>query len=110
MKEWFTLKEVANLLGKSVPAIRYRVVKKGQYESRKEEREYGETMVISRESLLKHHPDLEGRLSGEVEVDAGQPEFVTVDSTGRIKQLADELEAAEKRVEEVKQEMRRLLQ
>ena len=34
MNEWLTLKEVASLLGVSVPAVRYRAIKKNMYEHR----------------------------------------------------------------------------
>jgi len=112
MEEWITLKEAAGLLGTTVPTIRYRAIKKGQYEHKKEQRKFGETTVVSTESLLREHPEVEDRLSGKeemvVEAPAGAPQFVVGDAD-RIKALADELVKVQTREREIKQEMKDLL-
>jgi hypothetical protein len=113
MKGWVTLKEAAGLLGTTVPAVRYRAIKKGQYDYKKEQRQYGETTVVSTESLLKEHPEVEDRLSGKegmvVEAPAGGPEFVVADA-GRIRALADELVKVERREREIRKELRSLME
>jgi hypothetical protein len=102
MESWIRLKEAGNLLGVSAATIRYRAFKKGMYKHRREQREYGETVVISTQSLIDNHPELQDMLSDEG-VDEGQmefvamtppdegPQFVVADAAGRIKVLADEL-------------------
>ena len=62
MEDWITLKEAGDLLGVSAAAIRYRALKKQMYEHRREEREYGETVVVSTRSLLDQHPELREKL------------------------------------------------
>ena len=112
MNEWLTLKEVASLLGVSVPAVRYRAIKKNMYAHRKEDRGYGEQVVVSRESLEQHHPETKGKEPSEIKVipTRQSPQFVVADAAGRIKVLADELVKVQKREEEIKREMKELLQ
>jgi protein involved in sex pheromone biosynthesis len=120
MKAWLKLKEAAELLGVSTAAVRYRALKKNMYKYRKEVREYGPTVVVSTQSLIDNHPELQDMLSDKG-VDEGQmefvamtppdegPQFVVADAAGRIKVLADELVKVQKREEEIKQEMKELL-
>jgi protein involved in sex pheromone biosynthesis len=119
MKAWLKLKEAAELLGVSTAAVRYRALKKNMYKYRKEVREYGPTVVVSTQSLIDNHPELQDMLSDEG-VDEGQMEFVAmtppdegpqfvVADAGRIKVLADELVKVQKREEEIKREMKELL-
>jgi Isocitrate/isopropylmalate dehydrogenase len=91
-----------------------------EYKYRREVREYGETVVVSIQSLIDNHPELQDMLSDQG-VDEGQmefvamippdegPQFVVADAAGRIKVLADELVKVQKREEEIKQEMKELL-
>ena len=91
-----------------------------EYKYRREVREYGETVVVSIQSLIDNHPELQDMLSDQG-VDEGQMEFVAMippdeglqfvvaDAAGRIKVLADELVKVQKREEEIKQEMKELL-
>jgi hypothetical protein len=124
MKAWLKLKEAAELLGVSTAAVRYRALKKNMYKYRKEVREYGPTVVVSTQSLIDNHPELQDMLSDEgvdEGVDEGQmelvamappdegPQFVVADAAGRIKVLADELVKVQKREEEIKREMKELL-
>ena len=100
--------------------VRYRALKKNMYKYRKEVREYGPTVVVSTQSLIDNHPELQDMLSDEG-VDEGQmefvamtppdegPQFVVADAAGRIKVLADELVKVQKREEEIKREMKELL-
>jgi hypothetical protein len=102
MKAWLKLKEAAESLGVSTATVRYRALKKNMYKYRKEVREYGPTVVVSTQSLIDNHPELQDMLSDEG-VDEGQmefvamtppdegPQFVVADAAGRIKVLADEL-------------------
>ena len=111
MNEWLTLKEVASLLGVSVPAVRYRAITKNRYEHRKEDRGYGEQVVVSRESLEQHHPETKGKEpSHEIMVTPTRrsSKFVVADAD-RIKALADELVKVQTREREIRQEMKRLL-
>ena len=93
-----------------------------EYNYRREVREYGPTVVVSTQSLIDNHPELQDMLSDEG-VDEGQmefvammippdegPQFVVADAAGRIKVLADELVKVQKREEEIKREMKELLQ
>ena len=66
MEDWITLKEAGDLLNLSAAAIRYRALKKGKYEHRREQREYGETVVVSTQSLLEKHPDLKEKLGDDL--------------------------------------------
>jgi len=91
-----------------------------EYKYRREVREYGETVVVSIQSFIDNHPELQYMLSDEG-VDEGKmgfvamippdegPQFVVADAAGRIKVLADELVKVQKREEEIKQEMKELL-
>jgi hypothetical protein len=78
---WIRLKEAGNLLGVSAAAIRYRALKKGMYEHRTEEREYGETVVVSIQSLMEKHPELKEKLEDDlkppVKEDASIPSYET---------------------------------
>ena len=77
--------------------------------------------MVSIQSLIDNHPELQDMLSDEG-VDEGQmefvamtppdegPQFVVADAAGRIKVLADELVKVQKREEEIKREMKELLQ
>ena len=110
MNEWLTLKEVASLLGVSVPAVRYRAITKNMYEHRKEDRGYGEQVVVSRESLEQRHPETKGKVPSEIKVAPTRqsPQFVAADAD-RIKALADELVKVQTREREIKREMKELL-
>ena len=66
MEDWITLKEAGDLLNLSAAAIRYRALKKGMYEHRREQREYGETVVVSTQSLLEKHPELKEKLGDDL--------------------------------------------
>lgn len=119
MERWIRLKEAAELLGVSTATVRYRALKKNMYKYRREVREYGETVVVSTQSLIDNHPELQDMPSDEG-VDEGQmefvamtppdegPQFVVADAAGRIKVLADELVKVQKREEEIKREMREM--
>jgi hypothetical protein len=120
MESWIRLKEAGNLLGVSAATIRYRAFKKGMYKHRREQREYGETVVISTQSLIDNHPELQDLLSDEGVEEGGMgfvavtppdegPQFVVADA-GRIKVLADELVKVHKREEEIKREMKTLME
>jgi hypothetical protein len=116
MKAWLKLKEAAELLGVSTAAVRYRALKKNMYKYRKEVREYGPTVVVSTQSLIDNHPELQDMLSDKEQMefvamtppDEG-PQFVVADAAGRIKDLADELVKVQTREREIKQEMKELL-
>jgi hypothetical protein len=119
MEDWITLREAGNLLGVSAAAIRYRALKKAMYKHHREQREYGETVVISTQSLIDNHPELRDLLSDEGVEEGGmvfvampppdeRPQFVVADA-GRIKVLADELVKIQKREAEIKREMKELL-
>ena len=81
MEDWITLKEAGDLLNLSAAAIRYRALKKGMYEHRREEREYGETVVVSIQSLMEKHPELKEKLGDDlkppVREDASIPSYKT---------------------------------
>ena len=81
MEDWITLKEAGDLLNLSAAAIRYRALKKGMYEHRREQREYGETVVVSTQSLLGKHPELKEKLGDDlkppVKEDASIPSYKT---------------------------------
>jgi hypothetical protein len=72
--------------------------------------------VVSTQSLLDNHPELEDMLSDEGQMefvamtppDEG-PQCVGADAAGRIRVLADELVKVQKREEEIKREMKELL-
>ena len=66
MEDWITLKEAGDLLNLSAAAIRYRALKKRMYEHRREHREYGETVVISTQSLIGKHPELKEKLGDDL--------------------------------------------
>jgi hypothetical protein len=100
--------------------VRYRALKKNMYKYRREVRAYGETVVISTQSLIDNHPELQDLLSDEGVEEGGMgfvavtppdegPQFVVADAAGRIKVLADELVKVQKREEEIKREMKELL-
>ena len=99
--------------------VRYRALKKNMYKYRREVRDYGETVVVSTQSLIDNHPELQDMLSDEG-VDERQMEFVAmtppdegpqfvVADADRIKALADELVKVQTREREIKQEMKELL-
>ena len=81
MEDWVTLKEAGDLLNLSAAAIRYRAFKKGMYEHRREQREYGETVVVSTQSLIEKHPELKEKLGDDLklpaEEDASTPSYKT---------------------------------
>ncbi len=66
MKVWVKLKEAAELLGVSTATVRYRALKKNMYKYRREVREYGETVVVSTQSLIEKHPELKEKLGGDL--------------------------------------------
>jgi hypothetical protein len=66
VEDWITLKEAGDLLNLSAAAIRYRALKKGMYEHRREQREYGETVVVSTQSLIEKHPELKEKLGDDL--------------------------------------------
>ena len=66
MEDWITLKEAGDLLNLSAAAIRYRALKKEMYEHRREQREYGETVVVSTQSLIEKHPELKEKLGNDL--------------------------------------------
>ena len=66
MEDWITLKEAGDLLNLSAAAIRYRALKKSMYEHRREQREYGETVVVSTQSLIGKHPELKEKLGDDL--------------------------------------------
>ena len=70
MEDWITLKEAGDLLNLSAAAIRYRALKKGMYEHRREQREYGETVVVSTQSLIEKHPELKEKLGDDLKLPA----------------------------------------
>jgi hypothetical protein len=80
------------------------------YEHRKEDRGYGEQVVVSRESLEQHHPETKGKEPSAIKVipTRQSPQFVVADAD-RIKALADELVKVQTREREIKQEMKELL-
>jgi hypothetical protein len=65
VEDWITLKEAGDLLSLSAAAIRYRALKKGMYEHSREKREYGETVVVSTQSLIEKHPELKEKLEAD---------------------------------------------
>jgi hypothetical protein len=81
VESWITLKEAGNLLGVSAAAIRYRALKKGMYKHRREQREYGETVVVSTQSLIEKHPELKEKLGDDLKLpakeDASIPSYKT---------------------------------
>ncbi len=142
MEDWIRLKEAAELLGVSTATVRYRALTKGMYEHRREEREYGETVVVSTGSLLKEHPALKEKLKPypkppPVKEDGSPPqkEFVSMapspqdkpgvvsvtlgtstvgtielEHSNRIRVLLDELEQIQKREQEIKKELKTLME
>jgi hypothetical protein len=132
VENWITLKEAGDLLNLSAAAIRYRAFKKGMYEHRREQREYGETVVVSTQSLIEKHPELKEKLGDDlkppVKEDAipsyktkgvrnvpapeGGGGFITSKSslevrkeegdTERIRSLLNELEEIESQAREIK--------
>jgi hypothetical protein len=66
VEDWIALKEAGDLLNLSAAAIRYRALKKGMYEHRREQREYGETVVVSTQSLIEKHPELKEKLGDDL--------------------------------------------
>jgi hypothetical protein len=83
MKAWVKLKEAAELLGVSTATVRYRALKKNMYKYRREVREYGETVVVSTQSLIEKHPELKETLEDDfkppVKEDASIPSNETQD-------------------------------
>jgi hypothetical protein len=81
VEEWVTLKEAGDLLNLSAAAIRYRAFKKGMYEHRREQRDYGETVVVSTQSLIEKHPELKENLEDDLKPpakeDASIPSYKT---------------------------------
>jgi hypothetical protein len=81
VEDWVTLKEAGDLLNLSAAAIRYRAFKKGMYEHRREQREYGETVVVSTQSLVEKHPELKEKLGDDLKLpakeDASIPSYKT---------------------------------
>ena len=79
MEDWITLKEAGDLLNLSAAAIRYRALKKGMYQHRREQREYGETIVVSTQSLIEKHPELKEKLGDDLKLpakeDASTPSY-----------------------------------
>jgi hypothetical protein len=79
VEDWITLKEAGDLLNLSAAAIRYRALKKGMYEHRREQRDYGETVMVSTQSLFEKHPDLKEKLGDDlkppVREDASIPSY-----------------------------------
>ena len=66
MEDWITLKEAGDLLSVTAATIRYRALKKGMYKHRREQREYGETVVVSTQSLIEKHPELKEKLEDDL--------------------------------------------
>jgi hypothetical protein len=66
MKAWVKLKEAAELLGVSTATVRYRALRKNMYKHRREVREYGETVVVSTQSLIEKHPELKEKLGDDL--------------------------------------------
>ena len=66
MEDWITLKEAGDLLNLSAAAIRYRALKKRMYEHRREQRDYGETVVVSTQALIEKHPELKEKLEDDL--------------------------------------------
>jgi hypothetical protein len=66
VEDWITLKEAGDLLSVSAAAIRYRALKKRMYKHRREQREYGETVVVSTQSLIEKHPELKEELEDDL--------------------------------------------
>jgi hypothetical protein len=79
VEDWITLKEAGDLLNLSAAAIRYRALNKGMYQHRREQREYGETVVVSTQSLIEKHPELKEELEDDlkppVKEDASIPSY-----------------------------------
>jgi hypothetical protein len=79
VEDWITLKEAGDLLNLSAAAIRYRALKKEMYQHRREQREYGETVVVSTQSLREKHPELKEKLEDDfkppVKEDASIPSY-----------------------------------
>jgi hypothetical protein len=83
---------------------------KSMYEHRKEDRGYGEQVVVSRKSLEQHHPETKGKEPSVIKATPTRKsrQFVVADAD-RIKALADELVKVQTREREIKQEMKELL-
>ena len=138
MENWVTLKEAGDLLNLSAAAIRYRALKKGMYEHRREQREYGETVVVSTQSLIEKHPELKEKLGDDlkppVKENASVPSYerrgvriapeegprfmegnlspevrAEAVDTDRIRSLLDELDELRKRELEIKNTLKALI-
>jgi hypothetical protein len=131
VEDWITLKEAGDLLNLSAAAIRYRALKKGMYEHRREQREYGETVVVSTRSLIEKHPELKEKLedyskppvsedtptpqrqfvsmapdeelrSVSMELNASAEGRAEFVDTDRLRSLLDELEEMQRQAQEIK--------
>ena len=124
MEDWITLKEAGDLLNLSAAAIRYRAFKKGMYEHRREQREYGETVVVSTQSLIEKHPELKEKLGGDLKPPAkedasipsyktqggrtvpapeGGPRFVTVNSSLEVRKEEGDIDRIRSLLDELEE-------
>ena len=97
MEEWMSLREAGKLLGVSWAAMRYRTLKRGRYEHKRDP-EQQNMVLISYASLLAEHPELkDGPLkphAHDVPAPEEGPQFVVAD---RVQALVTELASVERR-------------